>query len=68
MGTGTQGQMIGQVYQHKNEHLSGEQVSLVYLNGKLYCRAESMKPKPFVALSPETLEEIKEEFELEKED
>lgn len=60
--------MIGQVYQHKSEYRSGEQVALLYLNGKLYCRAESIKPKPFVVINPSTLEEEKEEFELEKED
>lgn len=43
-------------------------MSLLYLNGKLYCRADSIKPKPFVLLNPQTLEEQKEEFELEKED
>jgi hypothetical protein len=41
---------------------------LLYLNGKLYCRAEGLKPKPFVSINPNTLEEEKEEFELEKED
>lgn len=60
--------MIGQVYQHKNEYKSGEQVSLLYLNGKLYLRADSIKPKPFVSINPNTLEEEKDEFELEKED
>lgn len=61
--------MIGQVYQHKNEYKSGEQVSLLHLNGKLYVRADSLKPKPFVRVDPTTLdEEEKEEFELEKED
>lgn len=43
-------------------------MSLLYLNGKLYSRAESQKPKPFVSINPATLEEEKEEFELEKED
>jgi hypothetical protein len=41
---------------------------LVYLNGKLYCRAESTKPKPFVVINPQTLEEEKDEFELDKVD
>lgn len=41
----------------------------MYLNGKLYCRAESLKPKPFIRINPNTLEEDeKEEFELDKED
>lgn len=57
--------MIGQVYQHKPEYRSGEQLAMVHLNGKLYVRAESLKPKPFVRLDPATLEEDeKEEFEL----
>ena len=43
-------------------------MSLVHLNGKLYCRAESMKPRPFAILDPQTLEEVKEELELDKED
>lgn len=60
--------MVGQVYQHKADYRSGEQVSLLYLNNKLYCRSESLKPRPFVVLDPTTLEEEKEEFELEKED
>ncbi|CDW73494.1 UNKNOWN [Stylonychia lemnae] len=68
MGTGAQGQMIAQVYLHKNEYKSGEQVSLLHLNGKLYCRADSIKPKPFVVINTNTLEEEKDEFELEKED
>ena len=39
------------------------------MNGHLYCRAESLKPKPFIRINPTTLEEdVKEEFELEKED
>jgi hypothetical protein len=38
------------------------------LNGKLYCRADSLKPRPFVAVNTNTLEEEKEEFELEKVD
>jgi len=38
------------------------------LNGKLYCRAESIKPKPFVVINTLTLEEEKDEFELEKVD
>lgn len=42
---------------------------MLYLNGKLYCRAESLKPKPFVRLDPLTLQEDeKEEFELDMED
>lgn len=31
-------------------------------------RADSIKPKPFVSINPHTLEEEKDEFELEKED
>jgi sugar-specific transcriptional regulator TrmB len=38
------------------------------LNNKLYVRSESIKPKPFVVVNPQTLEEEKDEFELEKED
>ena len=38
------------------------------MNNKLYCRSESLKPKPFVTINPVTLEEEKEEFELEKDD
>lgn len=60
--------MIGQVYQHKSDYRNGEQVSLLYLNDKLYCRSESIKPKPFVVINPKTLEEEKDEFELEKDD
>lgn len=42
---------------------------MLHLNGKLYCRAESLKPKPFVRLNPSTLEEDeKNTIELEKED
>lgn len=41
---------------------------MVYLNGKLYCRAESLKPKPFVVINTQTLEEEKDEFELDKVD
>jgi hypothetical protein len=33
----------------------------------LYCRAESLKPKPFVVINTVTLEEEKDEFELDKE-
>ena len=40
----------------------------MYLNEKLYCRAESLKPKPFVCIDPITLEESKDEVELEKEE
>ena len=68
MGTGALGQMIAQVYLHKNEYRSGETTSLLHLNGKLYCRSEAIKPKPFVVINTTTLEEEKEEFELEKED
>ena len=68
LGTGSMGQMMGQAYRRNADFKSGEQVSLVFVNGKLYCRAESMKPKPFVVVNPETLEEEKDEFELEKED
>lgn len=68
MGTGQGGQMVGQVLGHKSDYKSGEQVALLYLNGKLYCRADSLKPKPFVLVNPTTLEEEKDEFELEKED
>jgi hypothetical protein len=68
MGTGAAGQMIGQVYQHNASFRSGEQVHLIHLNNKLYCRAENLKPKPFVVINSKTLEEEKEEFELEKED
>ena len=67
MGTGSAGQMIGQVYQH-NPAFRSEQTYLVHLNGKLYCRAEALKPKPFVVVNATTLEEEKDEFELEKED
>jgi hypothetical protein len=39
------------------------------LNNRLYCRSETLKPKPFVAINPQTLqEEEKDEFEFEKED
>jgi hypothetical protein len=42
---------------------------MMKLNNHLYVRAESLKPKPFVRLNLQTLEEdAKEEFELEKED
>lgn len=41
---------------------------MLHLNGKLYCRAESLKPKPFVVINTVTLEEEKDEFELDKED
>ena len=41
---------------------------LLHLNNKLYCRAEGLKPKPFVVVNSITLEEEKEEFELDKED
>ena len=68
MSAGGVGQMVGQVYQHKTDFKSGEQVALLHLNGKLYCRADSVKPKPFVAVNTTSLEEEKEEFELEKED
>lgn len=69
MSLGAGGQMIGQVFQHKSDYRSSEQVALLHLHGKLYCRAESLKPKPFITLNPVTLEEEeKEEFELEKED
>jgi hypothetical protein len=68
MSTGIQGSMVGQVFQHKKDYLSDQQVSIMYLNGKLYLRAEANKPKPFVRINPETLEEDKEEIELEKED
>lgn len=68
MGTGSVGQMIGQVYQHNASYKSEEKVSLLFLNDKLYCRAESLKPKPFVVVNPQTLEEEKDEFELDKED
>ena len=67
-GAGAAGSMIGQVFQHRSEYLSGEQVTLLHLNGKLYLRAESLKPKPFVLVNPTTLQEEKEEVELEKED
>lgn len=40
----------------------------MYLNGKLYLRADSIKPKPFVSVNPNTLEEEKDEFELQKDD
>jgi hypothetical protein len=40
----------------------------LFLNNKLYCRLESAKPRPFVVLNPITLEETKEEVELDKED
>lgn len=60
--------MIGQVFQHRPDYRSSEQVSLLYLHEKLYCRADSLKPKPFVVLNTVTLEEEKEEFELDKED
>lgn len=60
--------MIGQVYQHNPTFRAGEQISLLHLNNKLYCRSEALKPKPFVVVNPQTLEEEKDEFELEKED
>jgi len=41
---------------------------MLYHNGKLYLRADSIKPKPFVVINTVTLEEEKDEFELEKED
>lgn len=41
---------------------------MVFVKGKLYCRSESDKPKPFIAINTQTLEEEKDEFELEKED
>lgn len=68
MGTGTQGSMIGQVFQQNSTYRSGERVTLLCLNKKIYCRSENLKPQPFVVINPETLEEEKEEFELEKED
>jgi hypothetical protein len=69
MGSGSGGQMIGQVQSHKKDYRSGEQVYLMHLNGKLYVRAESLKPKPFARLDSATLEEDeKEELELDKED
>ncbi len=69
MGTGAPGQMIGQVFQHKTDYRSGEHVSLLKLNSHLYVRSESLKPKPFVRLDLQTLEEdVKEEFELDKDD
>jgi DNA polymerase III delta subunit len=40
----------------------------MYLNNQLYIRSESNKPKPFVRIDIESLEENKEEIELEKED
>ena len=69
MGTGSQGQMIGQVFQHKSDYRSGEQIQILKLNNHLYVRSEAIKPKPFIRLNIQTLEEdTKEEFELEKED
>ena len=57
--------MMGEVYLHKSDYRSGENVSLMFLNGKLYCRSSEVKPAPFVLLNPVTLEEEKTE---EKED
>ena len=51
---------------HKNEYRSGEEVTMALVNGKLLVRSEEMKPKPFVIVNPDTLEESKEEIVLEK--
>jgi len=34
-------------------------MSLMYFDGKLYLRSETIKPAPFVMIDPDTLEEIK---------
>jgi len=60
--------MIGKVYKHKPDFRSGQISSMVCFNGKLYFRCEETKPKPFVVVDTETLEELKVEFELEKEE
>jgi hypothetical protein len=61
--------MIGQVYQHKPDYHSGDDVSMLLLNDKLYLRTSSIAPKPFIRLDKDTLEEDqKDEIELDKEE
>jgi hypothetical protein len=56
----------GAVKNHNADLRSGEDVNMVFLNGKILLR--SSEAKPFVYIDPETLEEKKdEELELEKE-
>jgi hypothetical protein len=59
--------MIGQVFQHLPDYRKDEHVQILKLNDHIYVRSLKLKPKPFVRLNAQTLEEdSKEEFELEK--
>ena len=55
MSTGSGNMMTGKVLMHKSDYRSGENCSLLYFRGKLLVRTESVKPKPFVIVDPETL-------------
>jgi len=68
IGTGQKNQMLGKVYLHKPDFKSDKHCSLLSFKGKLLVRCEDYKPKPFAIIDPDTLEETKEEVELEKED
>ena len=68
MSTGSSEHMMGQIFVNNAKYRNEEKVQLMYLNGKLYCRSEQMKPKPFVIVNVATLEEEKEEIEMEKVD
>jgi hypothetical protein len=42
-----------------NTSYNHPKMSLMYMNGMLYLRSESIKPAPFVMINPSTFEEVK---------
>ncbi len=66
IGTGEGDQMMGKVYIHKDAYRRDERVKLLYLNGKLLLRSAKDHEQPFYVIDPFTLEETKEDFDLEK--
>ena len=63
LGTGEQGEIAGKLYQ-QSDKFTGENTTIVCLNGKLLLRSERFRP--FVVINPHTLEEEKFESAFDK--
>jgi len=56
IGTGENDSMVGKVYAHKPYRIN-EKCKLLYFNGMLLCRSQSVSTKPLVIIDPITLDE-----------
>ena len=64
IGTGYNNTMLGKVYHQKENYRVGEKGTLAIVDDVLYYRSNTLDPNPLISINPFTLEEIKNNFEV----